>query len=373
MTEMHPAAPRDGLAIVINDLGGGGAQRVLVNLLKDWSVSGGAITLITYAGEDTDFYPVPAGVRRVVLGGDTESPTLIHALRNNMLRVWRLRRALKDSRARTVLSFIASTNVLTVMAARWLGLRVVVSERNDPARQSLGRAWDALRRWAYQRADLVTANSQGALRTLSAYVPEERLAYVPNPVVVPPPTEPLERRPVVLNVGRLHAQKAQDTLLRAFAEAAGTMPGWRLSVAGDGGLRESLKALADDLGIAERVDWLGRVTDPFPLYRSAGIFCLPSRHEGTPNALLEALACGLPAIVSDASPGPLDYVRDGESGLVVPCDDVAALATALRRLAGDADLAARLAEGGRAAVAGCAPHVAVAQWERLLWPQAGRL
>lgn len=363
---------RPDLAVVINDMGSGGAQRVLINLLRAWSAAGRRVSLITFAGEEDDFHPVPDAVQRVVLGGVADSRGMLDALRNNLRRIARLRRALSEVGAPIVLSFIAPVNVLTVLAARGLGLRVIISERNDPGRQSFGRLWDALRRHVYPLADIVTANSQGALDSLRATVPPRRLALVPNPVAVPPEDSATEARaPVFLHVGRLHPQKAQDVLLPAFARIAADLPDWRLQIAGEGPLESDLKALCQRLGIAGRVDWLGRVVDPFPLYRLAGVFCLPSRHEGTPNALLEAMACGLPAIVSDASPGPLDYVRDSQTGLVVPAEDVDALAVAMRRLAADPALAHRLGAAGRKAVAICGLAPAVERWDDVVWSDGG--
>lgn len=265
----------------------------------------------------------------------------------NIRRVLRLRRALRESGAPLAVSFVGSTNIQTVLASIGLDIRLIISERNDPARQSLGRFWDFMRRRFYRRADRVTANSQGVLVTLSEFVPIKQLAYVPNPLRIPPDETPNDSRaPTVLAVGRLHPQKAYDILLPAFAKAAADHPEWRLNILGEGGLLGELQRTAEELGIAERVHWLGCSKNAFPFYRNADIFVLASRHEGMPNAMLEAMACGLPVVVSDASPGPLEYVKNEDAGLVSPVDDVDALAKALRRLMNDAVLRKRL--GGRA-------------------------
>ena len=100
--------------------------------------------------------------------------------------------------------------------------------------------------------------------------------------------------------------------------------------------------LRAELGIAARVDWFGHVDDPAPYLRAAKFFVLTSRFEGSPNALLEAMACGLPAIVSNASPGPLELVGEEAGGLIVPVEDVGATAEAMVKLAGDEGLRAAL-------------------------------
>jgi glycosyltransferase involved in cell wall biosynthesis len=115
---------------------------------------------------------------------------------------------------------------------------------------------------------------------------------------------------------------------------------------GDGPLREGLEAQAETLGVADTIDWYGHLTDPFPLVRASKFFVLTSRFEGTPNALLEAMACGLPGIVSDASPGPCELVGADESaGLIVPVEDVDATAGAIVKLAGNEPLRRRLSAG----------------------------
>ena len=93
---------------------------------------------------------------------------------------------------------------------------------------------------------------------------------------------------------------------------------------------------------------------------------LPSRVEGTPNALLEAMSCGLPVVVSDGAPGPLELVEDGVTGLVVPVNDAAALAAAMRRLASDGELCCRLGAAARARVSEYDLPRALVAWESVL-------
>ena len=139
------------------------------------------------------------------------------------------------------------------------------------------------------------------------------------------------------------AQKGIDVLLKAAARAFAKLPDWKLVIIGEGPLREELQALAQDLGIAARVEWLGYIDDPISYLKTAKFFVLTSRFEGSPNALLEAMACRLPAVVSDASPGPLELIGD-DAGLIVPAEDVDATAAAIVALATDENLRERLGE-----------------------------
>ncbi len=370
------------LLIAIADLGGGGAQQVASQLANYWARAGRRVGVVTLAGREADVFALDPGIARYVIGGVGETRSPLEAALANARRVRALRRVLRAFDGGVALGFIAPMNVLLVLASRGLAYRTVISERNDPARQSFGRIWDGLRRALYPRADLVTANSHGALATLASFVPAGKLAHLPNPLRPLPPASteaPDEasdeaREPIFLNVGRLHAQKAQDSLIRAFARIADALPDWRLVILGEGPERARLEALVADAGLARRVTLPGHVADPFPFYRRAGVFVLPSRFEGTPNALLEAMACGLPAIVSDAIPDARRLIEAPGAGLIAPADDPRALARAMRRLGEDAALRQRFGTAARAAVQPFTLANVIKHWERALWPgpRAGR-
>ncbi len=359
----------DGILFLIADLGSGGAQQVLSQIANHWAASGRRIGVATFTDESDDFFALDDRIERMTLGGIADSGPLVDKLRNNYARVKAIRRALKQFGGHTAISFIAPMNVLLVTASCGLAYRTVISERNDPARQSYGRAWDTLRRHLYRRADLVTANSRGAIETLKAFVPSKKLAYLPNPLRTQPnpfPGDTTERAPIFLNVGRLHEQKAQDLLIRAFAEVHEQCPDWRLAILGEGDAREALEALASSLGVAHKVNLPGRIADPFPHYWQAGVFVLPSRWEGFPNTLMEAMSCGLPAIVSDATPGPLEVVVDQETGRVVTAGDVDALAETMLHLSREPEERRRLGEAGQHRMAPFALDRVLEDWDRVI-------
>jgi glycosyltransferase involved in cell wall biosynthesis len=146
---------------------------------------------------------------------------------------------------------------------------------------------------------------------------------------------------VLLALSRLHEKKGLDVLLRALTE----LPQCVAWLAGDGPLAAKLKALAAALGVAERVRWLGWRNDRGALLGAADICVLPSRWEPFGTVMLEAWAAARP-LVAAASQGPAALIRDGDNGLLVPIGDAGALATAIRRLMGDARLRARLIRCG---------------------------
>lgn len=155
-----------------------------------------------------------------------------------------------------------------------------------------------------------------------------------------------ERYQVVGIVAMLRPEKAHDVLLRAVAQLAADRPDLRLVVVGDGPERSRLRMLAGTLGIAERVLFTGRRADVPALLPAFDVGVLCSRHEAAPIAVIEAMAAGLPVVVSDCGGLP-DMVTDGVEGLRVPVGSAPALASALARVLDDPDLARRLGTAGR--------------------------
>jgi glycosyltransferase involved in cell wall biosynthesis len=176
--------------------------------------------------------------------------------------------------------------------------------------------------------------------------------FQPHPERRPDPAGP-ER--VTVCVARLDYQKGVDVLLHAWARMMRAPAAWRaglsprLQLVGDGPLRSQLERLAAELGIADSVEFLGVRTDIVDLLQQSWGFVLPSRFEGMPNALLEAMACGLPCIATRVS-GSEDIICDGVDGLLVEPEQPAALAEALHRIIEDPKLAQRLGAAGRAKV-----------------------
>ena len=274
----------------------------------------------------------------------------------NFLIYWRvkaLRSVIKQSAPPVVVSFLPSANVLTILACTELDTRVIISVRNDPARQKSPYPWNKLHLRYINHADIVTANTYGALTTMKDYVDEHKLKFVPNPIKFNHFPAFVSHsglnfnRPFILAVGRLHPQKSIDVLIKAFAALPPEMSHWHLIIVGEGDLLNELTYLANFHGVANRVIFTGRIDDPLPYYRSGAIFALPSRHEGMPNALMEAMNYEMPVIVSDASPGPLELVEHNQTGLVVPVDNVESLAQAIEQLINDKGLCRSLGKAAR--------------------------
>ncbi|HKA27779.1 MAG TPA: glycosyltransferase family 4 protein [Candidatus Binatia bacterium] len=156
------------------------------------------------------------------------------------------------------------------------------------------------------------------------------------------------RRPVVGTIGRLEDRKGHDQLLRAAGEmlAGANRRRTQFVIVGDGPLRESLAGQARTLGVADSVRFEGTVADVRPVLAAMDVFVLPSRAEGMSNALLEAMAAGRP-VVATAVGGNTEVVTEGETGLLVPPANPAAIARAVDGLLGDPERASRLGAAAR--------------------------
>jgi len=207
----------------------------------------------------------------------------------------------------------------------------------------------------YKGFDLLVANTEDIADWIVGQGwPAGQVRCIPNFATAPDSVEPVDRAsletppdaPLLLAMGRLHEAKAHDVSLAALAR----LPDAWLWIAGSGPEEAKLKALAEGLGVAARVRFLGWRNDPSALYRAADVCIFPSRYEPLGNVVIQAWAHGLPVVAAE-SQGPKALIRPEEDALLVPIDDAEALADAARRLIDSPKLRADLAAAGLARVA----------------------
>jgi GalNAc-alpha-(1->4)-GalNAc-alpha-(1->3)-diNAcBac-PP-undecaprenol alpha-1,4-N-acetyl-D-galactosaminyltransferase len=362
--------PLPRITLVLSSLSSGGAERVMSLMANHWAEKHWAVTMVTLAGAETDFFSLSPSVSRVSLRLEGSSSGAVSASWRNIARVRALRSAIRASRPDAVISFIESVNVLTLLATRLTTTPVVVAERTDPREHKIGAAWSALRKSLYPRAAALVVQTHGVLPWAVERVGAEKAHVIPNPVM-PASSRPSNAvnaypQPFVLAMGRLTREKGFDLLLRAFEKASRLYPGWSLVVLGEGSERASLEGLAEELGISARVHLPGRQTEPATTMSQASMFVLSSRFEGFPNALLEAMACGLPVVSFDCRSGPGEIIRDGVDGILVPPGNVPALGEAMQDLMGHPERRELLARRGVEATRRFGTETVMGMWEDLL-------
>jgi glycosyltransferase involved in cell wall biosynthesis len=333
------------LCFLITELDPGGAERALFRLAT---------------GLDRERYALRVGClsgKGVV--GEWLERAGIEVFRCGMGGIWdisalrRLRRELVSWQPDVLHCLLFHANLAGRIAGRMARVPYIISSvRVEEKRRS--HLWlDRLTRGLMDLEVCVSESAQGFTRRHS-HIPADKLAVVPNGVdlrdfdgiPVPPPEWRLpDDAPVIASVGRLDEQKDPLTLVEAFAGATRGTPEAILAIAGEGPLREIVAARAAHLGIGERLRLLGYLSDVRPLLARCAVFVLASRWEGMPNALLEAMACGKPALVT-AVGGCREMVEDGMNGYLVPPERPDMLAVRLGELLADPG---RLAVMGRAA------------------------
>ena len=365
------------LTLVISSLSLGGAERVMSIMANYWAERGWPVSLVTLDIAANDFYSLHPSVHRVALGVSGISTTPVEAVRSNARRITRLRQAIRTLRPEAVISFLAPTTMLTVLAARSERVPVIVSDRTDPTQYRLGTFWSWVRRMVYPHASAVVVQTPEVKRWAERVVPANIVYTIPNPVVATQRRESTPAAsaahgmregfaPQIVAMGRLHSDKGFDDLLRAFARANGAERGWRLLILGEGPERQRLETLSDTLGVAAAVSLPGRVKEPDNILRQSDLFVLSSRYEGFPNALLEAMAVGLPVIAADCPSGPRHIVRHGIDGILVPPGDIDAMASAMVQVLGDERLRTALAARASEVFDRFGIDRVMAEWDRLL-------
>jgi GalNAc-alpha-(1->4)-GalNAc-alpha-(1->3)-diNAcBac-PP-undecaprenol alpha-1,4-N-acetyl-D-galactosaminyltransferase len=361
------------IAFLVPTLGPGGAERVASLLTSSWAEHAHGVTLISFEDPQQEpFYNLHGSVSVRQLGLVNRSRGMLHRLATNVRRVFRLRSLLRDLRPDVVVAFTIDANVIALWASRGLTIPVVISERNQPDRPDLVPLHRFARHLTYHwAAALVVQTEAVALWARQRFsVP---IHIIPNPVVLVDrsagdsgPTEPRSLSHCLLAVGRLSKQKGFDLLLQSFSILAPSYPNWHLVIHGEGPERAILERAIRQLSLSGKVVLPGVRKDLSEAFASASLFVLPSRFEGFPNALLEALAWGLPVIATACPGGTVEILGNGTYGLLVPVGDIVSMTGALNRMMASDELRTAYAQRAKLAVSRYDVGIVSKRWLGLL-------
>lgn len=330
------AAPH--VALFFCSLGGGGAERVMLNLASGFIQRGIKVDLVLGKASGPHLQKVPSGVRLINLKASGVLAT-----------VFALARYLRKEQPCVLISAMHYANEIALWArciAR-VATRIIVTEHNTlslflrrttPTRRYLIPLFI---KYFYSWADRIVTVSHKAAEDLAQFtgLPLERIHVIYNPAINSELLEkaraPLEHRwflpqelPVILGVGKLEAQKDFPTLIKAFAWVRKVREA-RLVILGWGPDRPQLQALIQELNLEQDVELLGYVDNPYAYMARASVFVLSSAWEGLPTVLIEAMAVGTPVVSTDCPSGPAEILDNGKYGWLTPVGDSTALAKAI--------------------------------------------
>ena len=302
--------------------GAGGAERQIVLLSNQLAKRGHNVTLCVLA-ENNSNYLIDNAVNVIDLSY-AEGVGKLRIVR----RFWALRKAICQISPEIIINYNLQSAYFCLALPKGKRGKVIYSERGDPYDGEYSGILRMVRDYTVSHIDGLVFQSEGA-RDFFPEPVRKRSIIIHNSVNVPQGRFPIPkcREKRIVSVGRLHPQKNQRLLIKAFSLIAQIYPEYILDIYGDGNLREELLKQADSLGLSERIHIYASRKDVWECIHKAALFVLTSDYEGMPNALMEAMALGLPCISTDCRPGGArTLIENGVNGYVVPRQDAEKLA-----------------------------------------------
>lgn len=351
------------IRIFIGGLSGGGAERVCCNIANFLVDKNHEVEIITMA-DDKATYGLSSKVHRMILLSESERKGFIY---NSVVRYKRLKEYVRHTKCDVYIVMLPITILLLLSLKRFTKAKIIASERNMP---TLYPKWQQIAmKWIASKVDGWVFQTEEQKEWYGNHLGQVHNCIIPNAINEQFILEPYigERKNKIVTVGRLMPQKNQELLLRAFAKVAAVFPIYKLHIYGDGPLKSKLLQVAKELDIEDKIEFEGFVSNIAEIIKDAALFVLSSDFEGMPNALMEAMAMGVPSISTDCGGGGAKFLIENEkNGLLVPIGDVDALASAMDRVLSDRAFSEKISKNARTLCKTLAPDVIYGQWERFL-------
>lgn len=354
------------IAFVIPSLDSGGAERLLADLANYLIEKGYDVAIIHAKPQKYEpFYPVHNSVNMLSMcAGKILHPKGKLAKSLVYLKFLKhIRKSIKQEKPDVVISFLTMTNIMTLAATRGLNVPVVVYDLSNPYLSiSVMQSW--LVKLSYQNAFKVLTQTK-TQHAYYSFIKKKNKSVIANSVDKLHQKTFYDSAQSIVSIGRLIDSKDFATLVSAFAKISLEFSEIKLTIYGEGENRSVLEKQINDLGLTEKVFLPGNKKNVKELLHENDLFVFPSRYEGLPCALLEAMAAGLPVIVSNG-PGNIDLVQDGFNGLIFPVGDVDACADLMRKLIEDSQKREFLGTNAKKTADAFEPGKIFAQWEALI-------
>lgn len=259
-------------------------------------------------------------------------------------RVRKIARIASEFKPDYLISFLPDNNIYSILAGIKKSWKLIVCERNDPGRNpEPGDKVRIARSLLYRFADGYVFQTEDARNYFSEMI-QRKSVVIPNPVAPDIPAAYCgNRRKVIVSVASLKTQKNYMMSIQAFANLSKEFPEYTYEIFGEGAERENIESLISRLGLEDRVILKGHCPDVLKQIMDASLFVMSSDYEGMSNSMIEALAMGIPSIVTDHPIGaPRMLIEEGVNGLLVPVGDIASLTQKMKMVLQDKALSDRL-------------------------------
>lgn len=342
------------IVILINSLESGGAERVVSNLLNLWAEEYECYLILIH---NYKFYEIDSKVKIISLDEPKELTGFVKLLRLHIL-AYKLSKIIKTYKFDNMISFLTRANYINVLSNIFIKHQTIINERTMPSLQYShglnGKINRFLIKYLYPKADLCLSNSHGNMMDLKNNFNVTKLAYIYNPFnlemidkMSKEEVEIKKKRFTFVTVGRLNHGKNHRLIIDAINDIDADL--W---IIGDGELKEEIKKYIEVQKLEDKIYLLGKKQNPFSFLSKADCFIFASNHEGFPNVLVEALACGLPIISTDCQSGPReilapnsdvsfqlkDNIELTEYGILTPIKDIENMKKAINMIINDENL-----------------------------------
>ena len=345
------------IAFLIGGMARGGAERVISLLANNYAKKGWRVDILLLL-EDRQDYELNSGVNIIAFTG-RKGPRILR------VPYWltKIRAYLLKYKPDRVVAFVARINILTLLACFRMRKKIIISERNDPRFDGRGFMVKAATYLLYPLSRVVVFQTRTAQRCFPKAV-RRKSVIITNPVYVPDIFEEKKEKRII-TVGRLCEQKNHKLLLEAFSSVVLECPDYSLHIFGGGGLRSLLEKKIIEMRLSDKVFLEGEVANIHERVAEGELFVLSSNYEGLSNALMEAMALGLPCISTDCA-GCRELIDHGVNGLIVPVGDAEGLATAMIRVLKDKNLSEALGKNAGESSKETSFEVVMKSWEEII-------
>ncbi|MDD3661276.1 MAG: glycosyltransferase [Lachnospiraceae bacterium] len=351
------------IAFYIGSLSKGGSERTFVNLAEYFYEQGYQVTIVTQYKKENE-YTYSEGIERI-LSDLTEEETGKSRIMNFIGRYRKLRRIWKQIKPDVILSCIGKNNLMSVASALGLKSRTVVSVVGEPSEEYPTGTIRLLANILFSFADGVVLKTTDAMQFFPRYIRNKSIVMKNslNPTFIRE-TYQGTREKTIISVGRLDSNKNQTILIKAFARLSKEHPEYDLILYGEGEDRNKLEEMVHKADLDNKIMLPGTIENVAETIYKAGIFVLTSNTEGMPNALIEAMALGIPSISTDCPcGGPRDLIQTYENGILIPVNDVNQLEKEIRNLIDNPELAEKIGRNATAVQQDLSPEVINKNWE----------